>query len=57
MFSWLSSIYFQPRQNLLSAAGRIGEASHDIMKKVGDEDELDKAFQVSFSKLLIYLIY
>ena len=36
----------QPRQNLLSAAGRIGEASHDIMKQVGDEDDIDKAFQV-----------
>ena len=37
----------QPRQNLLSAAGRIGEASHDIMKQVGDEDDVDKAFQVN----------
>ena len=39
-------VLLQPRQNLLSAAGRIGEASHDIMKQVGDEDDIDKAFQV-----------
>ncbi len=39
-------LLLQPRQNLLSAAGRVGEASHDIMKQVGDEDDVDKAFQV-----------
>ena len=38
---------FQPRQNLLTAASKVGEASHDLMKRVGDDnEELDKAFQV-----------
>ena len=35
----------EPRQNLLSAASRIGEASHDIMKQVGEEGEMDTSFQ------------
>lgn len=37
----------QPRQNLLAAASKVGEASQDVMKGVGETDEeLDKAFQV-----------
>ncbi|KAK2151018.1 hypothetical protein LSH36_379g01082 [Paralvinella palmiformis] len=34
----------EPRQNLLNAASRIGEASHDIMQRV-DESELDYSFE------------
>ena len=38
----------QPRQNLLSAAGRIGEASQDVMNEVGETaGDLDKIFQVN----------
>ena len=38
---------FQPRQNLLAAASRVGEASHDIMDGVGEyAEDLDKAYQV-----------
>ena len=37
---------FQPRQNLLNAASRIGEASHDIMEKVGPEEEADAVYTV-----------
>lgn len=45
---WWYLVFLQPRQNLLSAANRIGEASHDIMRKVGeDEDETDRAFEVN----------
>ncbi|XP_064596457.1 talin-1-like [Liolophura sinensis] len=36
----------EPRQNLLAAASKVGEASQDVMKGVGETDEeLDKAFQ------------
>ena len=37
---------FQPRQNLLNAANKIGETSHEIMRKVEEGDEADRAFQV-----------
>ena len=37
---------FQPRQNLLAAASRVGEASHDIMDGVGETaEDLDQAYQ------------
>ena len=42
----LLSVTFQPRQNLLTAANKIGEASQDILKQVGDSDEENKAFEV-----------
>jgi talin len=41
----------QPRQNLLNAASKIGEAGHDIMVKVEDETEADAAFQDSLLAL------
>ncbi len=41
-----SAFMLQPRQNLLSAASKIGEASTDIMKRVGDEDVVDARFEV-----------
>jgi hypothetical protein len=37
----------QPRQNLLNAASRVGEASHDIMHHVEPDSELDSAYKVS----------
>ena len=42
----LMFVTFQPRQNLLTAANKIGEASQDILKQVGDSDEENKAFEV-----------
>lgn len=41
-------VYLQPRQNLLAAASRVGEASHDVMDGVGGEtvEDMDKAYQV-----------
>lgn len=44
-------LLLQPRQNLLNAASKIGEAGHDIMVKVEDETEADSAFQVLFFSL------
>ena len=39
--------YFQPRQNVLQAASRVGEASYDVMDGVGETtDDMDKAYQV-----------
>ncbi|XP_012946700.1 talin-2, partial [Aplysia californica] len=36
----------EPRQNLLAAAGRIGEASQEVMNEVGETaQDLDKIFQ------------
>ncbi|XP_059140472.1 talin-2-like isoform X4 [Physella acuta] len=36
----------EPRQNLLTAAGRIGEASQDVINEVGEHvDDLDKIYQ------------
>ena len=41
--------FFQPRQNVLAAASRVGEASHDVMDGVGETTEdMDKAYQVMF---------
>ena len=39
---------FQPRQNVLTAANRVGEASHDVMDGVGREmaEDMDAAYQV-----------
>ena len=40
-------IFLQPRQNLLSAANQIGEASQDILKQVGGDVDADsKEFEV-----------
>ena len=39
--------FLQPRQNLLTAAGKIGEASQEVMIEVGETaGDMDKAFQV-----------
>ncbi|WAR29544.1 TLN1-like protein, partial [Mya arenaria] len=36
----------EPRQNVLQAASRVGEASHDVMDGVGESiDDMDKAYQ------------
>lgn len=37
----------QPRQNLLNAAGRVGEASHAVLRNIGEEDAIDKEIQVN----------
>lgn len=38
----------KPRQNLLAAAGKIGEASQEVMDEIGESvEDMDKAFQVS----------
>ena len=43
-------IFLQPRQNLLSAANQIGEASQDILKQVGGDVDADsKEFEVCSS--------
>ena len=42
-------VFFQPRQNVLAAASRVGEASHDVMDGVGETTEdMDKAYQVMY---------
>ena len=39
---------FQPRQNVLAAASRVGEASYDVMDGVGESaEDMDKAYQVT----------
>ncbi|KAK7491087.1 hypothetical protein BaRGS_00017651, partial [Batillaria attramentaria] len=36
----------EPRQNLLAAAGKIGEASQEVMDEIGETaEDMDKAFQ------------
>lgn len=35
----------QPRQNLLNAASRVGEASHQVLSNMGDEDEYGREVQ------------
>ena len=43
----LAFCYLQPRQNLLAAAGKIGEASQEVMDEIGETaEDMDKAFQV-----------
>lgn len=37
---------FQPRQNLLNAASRVGEASTSVLHTIGEETEEDKETQV-----------
>lgn len=38
---------FQPRQNLLNAASRVGEASTSVLYTIGEETEEDKQTQVT----------
>lgn len=40
-------IDFQPRQNLLNAASRVGEASTTVLHTIGEETEEDKETQVN----------
>ncbi|XP_069364128.1 talin-1 [Maniola hyperantus] len=40
----------EPRQNLLNAASRIGEASTSVLHTIGEETEEDKETQVFFGK-------
>lgn len=35
----------QPRQSLLNAASRVGEASHRVLTTIGDEDEETREMQ------------
>jgi len=39
----------QPRQNLINAASKVGDASHDIMYHVEPDSELDSAYKVRFA--------
>jgi len=49
----MSSVIFfllfmlQPRQNLINAASKVGDASHDIMYHVEPDSELDSAYKVN----------
>ncbi|CAH1788698.1 unnamed protein product [Owenia fusiformis] len=43
----------EPRQNLLTAASKVGEASHDLMRKVGEEESTDE--DKSFQDMLLAL--
>jgi len=36
---------FQPRQSLLNAAGRVGEASHAVLASIGEEDDSSRELQ------------
>ena len=37
--------HFQPRQNLLNAASRVGEASHQVLTTIGEENETNRELQ------------
>lgn len=37
--------FLQPRQNLLNAASRVGEASQRVLTTIGDEDEETRELQ------------
>ena len=37
--------YLQPRQNLLNAASRVGEASHQVLNTIGEEDDSNRELQ------------
>jgi talin len=38
-------LFSQPRQNLLNAASRVGEASHQVLSTIGHEDESSRELQ------------
>lgn len=38
-------MFAQPRQNLLNAASRVGEASHQVLSTIGHEDESSRELQ------------
>lgn len=48
--NWSPCIKFQPRQNLLNAASRVGEASTSVLYTIGEETEQDKETQVTDRK-------
>lgn len=43
-------VLFQPRQNLLQAAGNVGQASGELLSHIGETDT-DPQFQVRPSRL------
>lgn len=45
----------EPRQNLLGAASKIGDASHEILKYIGNPD-IDQDFQVCGLKFVISVV-
>lgn len=47
----------QPRQNLLNAASRVGEASHAVLYTIGEEDEADTELQVGATLFESFLSY
>ncbi|XP_072756021.1 talin-2 isoform X1 [Anoplolepis gracilipes] len=43
---YITTIYEQyPRQNLLNAASRVGEASHQVLTTIGEEDDSNRELQ------------
>jgi len=41
----LHYLLLKPRQNLLNAASRVGEASHQVLTNMGDDDEWGRELQ------------
>ena len=45
----LDIVWLQPRQSLLNAAARVGEASQDFVTCIESESDLDRDFKVRFT--------
>lgn len=43
-----TSVSHQPRQNLLQAAGNVGQASGELLQHIGESDT-DPRFQVKYT--------
>jgi len=50
-FDLTQSVCLQPRQSLLNAAARVGEASQDFIVCIKSESDLDRDFKVCCTKL------
>lgn len=42
---YIVTFFYQTRQNLLTAASRVGEASHQVLTTIGEETDDNKELQ------------
>lgn len=47
MFNFIITLFFQPRQKMLAAAGRVGDYSHAMIHTMQEPSDSEKEFQVN----------
>jgi len=49
-------VCLQPRQSLLNAAARVGDASQDFIVCIESESDLDREFKVRYIKMSVVCV-